>query len=491
MPKILRSLALLTCMALTVAFCCAQIGRVPTPARRGATPYSSISSEQTPSAKESAPSHAQAALTTVPGVVATYQNCDLKTRKAGFGKVGLGLVATQECDVQVAAGNPIVSIDISDSNGADPSPVFKNVTTKTKGDPCNPTDPLENNKGGTCEVGVGFMPADDHSTVTATLTVTFWDRTSIPITLSGSGGSAAGCSATANIFLPLHQGFEPGKIYPFAPKGMSPDLAIALYKAFGDPMRKSVVNCFYSTNNLFSYFNQFQSIYNAASGSTTVSATIGTLNFASGAQLTVETRPQIGTPTSSGTVASTPVSGPPPLSSTAAAQGAQNIQNGGTVLAYGLYPLISHQANPLFSLSAVVREGADLQKFNNTSITSTNPSTHTFVGLQSYLQYSSSNSATNSSDPAGQIFLGASYGYNLMNHTYSEQNGFGGRVNTQIAQVSAGILFSGNVRLAASRGFGPSQKYIDSTSMIQKTANDFQTWSIAIAYQSSGAGKTK
>lgn len=302
MPKILRSLALLTCMALTVAFCCAQIGRVPTPARRGATPYSSISSEQTPSAKESAPSHAQAALTTVPGVVATYQNCDLKTRKAGFGKVGLGLVATQECDVQVAAGNPIVSIDISDSNGADPSPVFKNVTTKTKGDPCNPTDPLENNKGGTCEVGVGFMPADDHSTVTATLTVTFWDRTSIPITLSGSGGSAAGCSATANIFLPLHQGFEPGKIYPFAPKGMSPDLAIALYKAFGDPMRKSVVNCFYSTNNLFSYFNQFQSIYNAASGSTTVSATIGTLNFASGAQLTVETRPQIGTPTSSGTV---------------------------------------------------------------------------------------------------------------------------------------------------------------------------------------------
>jgi hypothetical protein len=64
-------------------------------------------------------------------------------------------------------------------------------------------------------------------------------------------------------------------------------------------------------------------------------------------------------------------------------------------------------------------------------------------------------------------------------------------VNNQIAQVSAGILINGVVKIAASRAFGPSQTYIDSTSMAQKTINNFQTWSIAIAYQSSGAGKTK
>ncbi|HEY4904414.1 MAG TPA: hypothetical protein VIH89_13155 [Candidatus Sulfotelmatobacter sp.] len=78
-----------------------------------------------------------------------------------------------------------------------------------------------------------------------------------------------------------------------------------------------------------------------------------------------------------------------------------------------------------------------------------------------------------------------------MNHTYSVQNGFGGRINSQIAQVSAGILFNGGVKIAAYRGFGPSQKYIDSTSMAQKVSNNFQTWSIAIAYQSAGSGKTK
>ena len=76
-----------------------------------------------------------------------------------------------------------------------------------------------------------------------------------------------------------------------------------------------------------------------------------------------------------------------------------------------------------------------------------------------------------------------------MNHSYSIQNGFGGRIDSQIAQVSAGILLNGVAKIAVYRGFGPSQQYIDSTSMVQKTANNFQTWSIAIAYQKSGSGK--
>jgi hypothetical protein len=95
------------------------------------------------------------------------------------------------------------------------------------------------------------------------------------------------------------------------------------------------------------------------------------------------------------------------------------------------------------------------------------------VGLEGYFQLTSSNNAANSTDPAGSIFLGGSYGYSLMNHSYSVQNGFGGRVNSQIAQVSAGILLKGVARIAVYRGFGPSQQYIDSTSMVQKTANNF------------------
>jgi hypothetical protein len=470
-----------TLLALTPAVCSAQVGPVPRKMQSSRAPYTSASTRQ------NAAEAAKAAASPV------FKNCDLKDKTASFGQVALGLVGTQECDIPVAAGNPIVSIDIKDNNGADPSPIFKSVKTKVKGDPCNPTPPLDKTKAGTCMIGIGFMPADDHTAVSATMTLTFWDGTPKEISLSGSGGPAAGCLSATHTFLPLTLGFDPGDIYPFALKGMSPDLVVGLYQVFGNPMRKSVVNCFYSTNSLFSYFNQFQSVYNAASGATTLNANLGTLNFANGMQLTVGTNPQVGTPSSnSGTSASTtPAAVIPTLSATAVAQAAQNVQNGGTVVAFDLFPLIARQANPLFYLSTVLREGADLQKFNNTSITSTNPSTHTFVGLQSYLQYNSSNDAANSSGPAGQIFVGGSYGYNLMNHTYSVQNGFGGKINTQLAQVSAGILFSGGVKIAAYRGFGPSQKYIDSTSLAQKTANNFQTWSIAIAYQSSGSGKTK
>jgi len=472
-------------MALTSLPCSAQVGPVPRKMQSSRTPYTSVSTGR--NAPET-PGALQAATSPV------FKNCDVKDTTASFGQVALGLVGTQECDIPIAAGNPIVSIDIKDNNGADPSPIFKSVKTKVKGDTCNPTPSSpDKTKAGTCTIGIGFMPADDHTAVSAIMTLTFWDGTQTQISLSGSGGPAAGCLSTTHAFLPLTSGFEPGDIYPFALKGMSRDLVVGLYQVFGNPMKKSVVNCFYSTNSLFSYFNQFQSVYNAASGATTLNANLGTLNFANGMQLTVGTNPQVGTPSSnSGTSASTtPAAVVPTLSATAVAQAAQNVQNGSTVVAFDLFPLIARQANPLFYLSTVLREGADLQKFNNTSITSTNPSTHTFVGLQSYLQYNSSNDAANSSGPAGQIFVGGSYGYNLMNHTYSVQNGFGGKINTQLAQVSAGILFSGGVKIAAYRGFGPSQKYIDSTSTAQKTANNFQTWSIAIAYQSSGSGKTK
>jgi hypothetical protein len=466
-----RGLVLVTCLALTAALGSAQIGPVPRQVRPGPAPVTLSVKLQ--------PDNTKVALeNTKPDV--------------DFNGVPLGLVGVRGIVVDITKGNPIVSISIADKSaaGKDLSSVYKTVTEKNDS-ACSHKSPAEENEGGKCTIGLGFMPSDDHSEVDATLTVIFWDGTQATRTLKGTGAKADSCTISLHTFLPLTKGFQPGDVYPVVPKDVTNPLEIGVFDAFGNPNRKSVVNCFYSTNSQFSYFNQFQSIYNAASGATTLNAQLGTLNFANGMQLTVGTNPQVGASNANSAApgSTSTASAIPTLSATAAAQAAQNVQNGGTIFAFDLFPLIARQVNPLFYLSTVLREGADLQKFNNTSITSTNPSTHTFVGLQSYLQYSSSNNSTNSSDPAGQIFLGGSYGYNLMNHTYSVQNGFGGRVNSQIAQVSAGILFNGGVRIAAYRGFGPSQKYIDSTSMAQKTANNFQTWSIAIAYQSSGKAK--
>ncbi len=329
------------------------------------------------------------------------------------------------------------------------------------------------------------MPSDDKSEFSGTLTIKFWSDAVTPQvqwSLHGWGTTAAPCRAPSSSFLPLTLGFYPGELYPLAPPEVDAKLAGQLYKDFGSPIRRSVVNCYYSTSGLVSYFNQFQSIYNAASGAATTNANIVSLNFINGNQLTVATNPQIGP--SNTTPASTSQGAVPTLSASGAAQSAQNVLNGGTFVADDTFPLFFKQYGPALALLHLeAKEGIDLQKFNNTSITATNPMDHTFIGLETYMQVNSSNNASNSADPAGTIFLSGKYGWSRSSQTYSTQNGFG-KTNYQLGQVGGGILISGIAKIAAFYGFGPSQVYIDSTSMTQKKVNNFNTWSVAIAYQS-------
>jgi hypothetical protein len=467
----IRIVGMAVCLAFTTVVSTAQIGRVPHPARQQAAPSSTPTTYNTQS---------------------LMLNLETTAPDFDFGTVSQGVVVLRMATVHVAAGNPIIGIDIKDSNGADPSPLFKSENGN-KDEPCAAKVPSKNEPAADCTIVIGFMPADK-STVTGTMIIQFLDPTSSKsYSLKGTGTTAASCLSPTHAWLPLNKGFDQGDLYPLLPANIPPNLALAVYEDFGDPIRKSVINCFYSTNGLSSYFNQLQSIYNSASGSTTVNAQIGSLNFLNGMQITVGTNPQIASSNAGSTTSTsgTIIGGVPTLSATAAAQAAQNILNGGTIFGSDLFPLLSKQSNGLIYLAAQAKEGVDIQKFNNNSITLSNPSTHTFIGLQSYLQYSSSNNAANSNDPAGSIFLSAMYGYSLMNHSYSVQNGFGGRVNSQIAQVGAGILISGVARIAVYRGFGPSQRYIDSSTTATTAVNDFNKWSVAIAYQSSGSGKSK
>lgn len=476
------------CVGSTALVCSAQIGRVPTPARTDSR------------TKVVAPRKAASALEL--NFLQPEKNKETN-KPIDFGSVPLGLVGLRTIAVDSIGS---MTIDIKDSNGADPSPVYKYELDQTTCEAKPDTSKSEQHTS--CQIVVGFMPSDDHSVVTAQLTITNNNGQKYgPYDLTGRGSSSA-CLSAKSFFLPLNRGLKTGEDYPDL-DSVPTDAANQLYKDFGDPLKKLLVNCFYSTNSLFSYFNQFQSIYNSASGSATLNAQLGSLNFTNGMQINVGTNPQVGasSSTSSSTASTSALrlfshsiavsnaataSAPPTLSATSAAQATQNILNGGTVYAADIFPVLFRRSTySIVTVSTAAKEGIDFQTFNNTSTTATNPKTHTFVGLQGYFQLTSSNDAADSSGPAGSIFLGGSYGYSLMNHSYSAQYGFGGRVNSQIAQVSAGILLNGVVKIAAYRGFGPSQKYVDSTSMAQKTVNNFQTWSIAIAYQSSGSGKSK
>lgn len=259
-----------------------------------------------------------------------------------------------------------------------------------------------------------------------------------------------------------------------------------------DQKNQNILN-FFNVDGTFSYINQIKSIYNGASSSATVSADIGTLTFGSGWQLSVGTNIQAGS-TNAPSVAPGTV---PTLSSTAAAQVTQNMLYGGTIAATAVLPLSFYgnkENQPdgvVFLLDLVGREGVDLQNFKQGTTTTTSaPPSHASAQLQGYLQYNSINIAagqknSDQSDvPAGAVFIGGSYGYNYNSHDYARDYGFGTKVSSAMGQVSAGILLNGIAKITISRAFGPSQTYIDGTTMKQTTVNNFKSWSFGISYQS-------
>jgi len=247
------------------------------------------------------------------------------------------------------------------------------------------------------------------------------------------------------------------------------------------------INAFFQTNGPITYFNQVKSIYNGASGSATVSADLVTLNFGAGMQVTATTNVQAGSSgasnVSSGTV--------PTLSANGAGQAVQNMLYGGTFVASELYPFAAYGGSKVgspgglgLSLDFVAKEGADIQNFKSgANVNVISPPFHGSAQMEGYLQYNSIN--LNSSGAfQGAVFVGGSYGYSYTAHGYARDYGFGKRVNNDIGQVSLGILINGVAKISVSRAFGPSQTYIDSTTMAQTTINNFKAWSFGIAYQS-------
>ena len=254
--------------------------------------------------------------------------------------------------------------------------------------------------------------------------------------------------------------------------------------------RNDNINNFFGVADQLSYFGQIKSIYNGASSSATVSADFATLWFPAGFAVNGGTNIQAGsTPPTEVAFGTTPT-----LAATSSAQATQNLLYGGTIYADISYPLIANGASGMKQagnfgtrVDIVGREGVDIQNFKaGTSTTATAPPSHASVQLQGYAQYNSTNLTTDSSTYAGAIFLGFAYGYNYMSHSYQRDYGFLS-VNNGVGQVPAGILVSGVAKIAVSRGFGPSQTFIDSTTGKTTTVNNFKSYSFGITYQSPGA----
>jgi hypothetical protein len=260
-----------------------------------------------------------------------------------------------------------------------------------------------------------------------------------------------------------------------------------------DAQISSNINGFYQTSGSHSFFNQIKSIYNGASASATVSADLATLNFPNAIQVTLTTNAQAGSsgtaPANSGAV--------PTLSGSGGGQATQNIIYGGTFVVSEVYPLIASGGSKWGTaggggliIDAIAKEGADIQNFKSgTNVNVSSPPFHGSAQIEGYLQSNSINLLPNSQQFVGSVFVGGSYGYHYMSHGYARDYGFGSRVNSSIGQVSFGILLNGVAKITVSRAFGPSQTYIDSTTMVQTTVNNFKSWSFGIAYQSPAPAK--
>ncbi|HET9790707.1 MAG TPA: hypothetical protein VFR08_05345, partial [Candidatus Angelobacter sp.] len=182
----------------------------------------------------------------------------------------------------------------------------------------------------------------------------------------------------------------------------------------------------------------------------------------------------------------------PTLSSASAGQATQNMLYGGTIVGAVIYPVIAVGIDRVGStdgfgtlIDFIGKEGVDIQNFKaGTSTTANAPPSHGSLQIEGYLQYNSINIAAASSNFAGALFIGGSYGYGYTSHAYARDYGFGTDVNNGIGQISGGILISGVAKIAVSWAFEPSQTYTDSTSMKVVNANNFKYWSFGISYQS-------
>jgi hypothetical protein len=256
------------------------------------------------------------------------------------------------------------------------------------------------------------------------------------------------------------------------------------------------INTFFQTNGQYSFLGQVRSTYNQASGSTTAAADFASLNFKNGMQVTVTANAQIGSaPATPPTSATTPT-----LSASGAAQATQNLLYGGNFVVSELYPLFAAGAAKLSSpgglglqVDFVAKEGTDIQNFKSgTNVNISSPPFHGSAHMDGYIQYNSINLIPNTTNFAGALFLGGSYGYNYISHDYAADYGFGRRFNNGMGQISFGIVVNGVARITVSRAFGPSQTYFNSATTnptTPTTVNNFKAWSFGIVYQSPAPSK--
>jgi hypothetical protein len=236
-------------LALAGTTCRAQTGSVPVPMRS----RSSVRHVQRAAMSKTK-------LSKSPDITrSTLQAAAACSADVDFGKVAYGQVGLKICSVPITASNPIVSIDIRDSNKDDPSQLFKaeknleplaNPVVQKAGQEKQETKEGQRNglpdscrsdtadvPAGSCVLAVGFGSRDDHSSLTATVTIQFRDETRLTFTLKGQGDTALGC-VQPYIFLPLSRGFKAGDLYPVTPAGITDELALVIYKDLGDPFAK-------------------------------------------------------------------------------------------------------------------------------------------------------------------------------------------------------------------------------------------------------------
>jgi hypothetical protein len=354
-----------------------------------------------------------------------------------------------------------------------------------------------------CFVVVGFIPSQT-TTETAMLSLGDTKNGGVTIALDGIGSSTTLASPSiSSKFFPLSR-----YSYP-----MHPTLAInevtavkKLAEKVGNDFGRqtaTIENFYHSTSgSQLSALTQFNTVYNATANSATVGADIATLDFIPGIELAASTNIQTDAGTSSKNstnstsgslrrlrplpfATGSAASAGPTLSASQAAQAAQNLANGGNFYLHAIYPIFYSNPGPsdIIYLMGVLRarDGVDIPNFAGTNTVTTDPVNH-FSTFTEWKLTVNAITPSNGKNSAGSVFIDGAIGYDYTSHTFSDQNGFGNRSQFLLGQLSGGVIATGNISVGFQRNFGPAQTYIDSTTNVTTTQNQFRAWSLSLIY---------
>jgi len=260
------------------------------------------------------------------------------------------------------------------------------------------------------------------------------------------------------------------------------------------------IYCFYTSNYAdrnYSLLNQVKYTYNPAESANFINADLASLLFSGGVQLTLAGNAISSTCNTSTTTASTSGTTCGNTSSTTASasnqpslqQDIESLTQGGNFLLRADWPWLNYMNGPIQAIAmANARIGATVSGLGQNTPAGAS-SANEYYSNEAFLQVDALPQHQGDAESAGAVYVDYRVGIDHIPQTFAENAGLQGN-SFLLQQIDIGLVFSGKLRIAAERYFGPEQIYTTTANQPVKT-NNFSTWQLSIQLAPPSTAKSK